>query len=214
MKKVCIAFLCFCMCLTVMVGCGKPQRNAADSIKAIYDLYILRDTDGISSLGMTEEEIADAQAAYDDSLKETIRTNFSESGQSIEEDVLNDLCDARKKALSKMTATAEITSESDGRATVLLHTTYIDEATLDEDSFYNAREIAQQTSFDDLSQQQIFLMDTYTQNLIASYEGVTPSKDTVAITVDCVIQDNNWVPANMSSFGSDLAIAISGSMQD
>ena len=53
-------------------------------------------------------------------------------------------------------------------------------------------------------------MDTYTQNLIDAYRNVTPSEKTMDITVECVIQNNTWVPANMSSFGSDLALAITG----
>lgn len=57
-------------------------------------------------------------------------------------------------------------------------------------------------------------MEKYTQNLIAAYKDVTPSEDTTDITVECVIQDNSWVPANMSSFGSDLALAITGQNQD
>ena len=53
-------------------------------------------------------------------------------------------------------------------------------------------------------------MDTYTQNLITAYHEVTPSEKTTDISVDCVIQNSTWVPANMSSFGSDLALAITG----
>ena len=53
-------------------------------------------------------------------------------------------------------------------------------------------------------------MNAYTRNLITAYRNVTPSSDTTDITVECVIQNKTWVPANMSSFGSDLALAITG----
>ena len=159
---------------------------------------------------MTEEDINAAKETYDASLKETIRANFSASGQEIEEDVLEELCEARKAALAKMSATAEVVSESEGKATVLVHTTYFNEFNLDEDAYYSARETAQQSNFPTTEERQVFLMDIYSKNLIEAYRNVTPSEKTIDITVDCVIQNNTWVPANMSSFGSDLALAITG----
>lgn len=210
MKKICTVVFCIFLCSAFLTACGEPENNAASSVKAIYDLYILGDTEGISSLGMSDEDIASAQSAYDDSVKETIRSNFSASGQEIDDATLDELCAARKEALSKLSASAEITFESEKRATVVLSTTYFDESKLDEDAFYSAREAANQAGLATLEEQQVFLMQTYTQNLIAAYKAVTPSEDTTDITVQCVIQNNSWVPANMSSFGSDLALAITG----
>lgn len=213
MKKFCTVMFCILVYSTFLTACGEPENNAASSVKAIYDLYILGDTEGISSLGMSDEEIKSAQTTYDNSVKETIRSNFAASGQEIDEQTLDELCDARKEALSKLNASAEVIDESEGKATVVLHTTYFDEAKLDEDSFYNAREAANQSGLASLEEQQVFLMKTYTQNLIASYKDVTPSEDTTDITVECVIQNNSWVPVDMSSFGSDLALAITGQPQ-
>lgn len=210
MKKFCSFLLFMCFSIAFLSGCTGPQKNAADSIKAIYELYILGDTKGITSLGMTEEDINAAKETYDASLKETIRANFSASGQEIEEDVLEELCEARKAALAKMSATAEVVSESEGKATVVVHTTYFNEFNLDEDAYYSARETAQQSNFPTTEERQVFLMDIYSKNLIEAYRNVTPSEKTIDITVDCVIQNNTWVPANMSSFGSDLALAITG----
>ena len=198
------------LCTLLLTGCNGPKKSAADSIQAIYELYILGNTEGIISLGMSEEDINNARQTYDDSLKETIRANFSASGQEISEDVLNELFEARKTALSKMSASAEVVSESSGKATVVVHTTYFDEHDLDSDAFYQARETARQNSFPTVEDQKAFLMDTYTQNLIAAYQNVEPSQETTDITVECVIQNNTWVPANMASFGSDLALAIAG----
>ncbi|MCI8484243.1 MAG: DUF5105 domain-containing protein [Lachnospiraceae bacterium] len=210
MKRFFSILLCLCLCTVFLPGCNGPKKNAADSIKAIYDLYILDDTAGITSLGMTEEDINAARQTYDNSLKENIRSNFAKSGQEIEEETLDELCQARKAALSKMKASAEIVSESEGKATVVIHTTYFDEADLDADAFFSAKETAQQQNFSIAEEQQSFLMDTYTQNLINAYQNVTPSEKTTDISVDCVIQNNTWVPANMSSFGSELALAVTG----
>ncbi len=210
MKKFLPILFCICLYIPLLGGCNEPRLNAADSIKAIYDLYILGDTTGISSLGMTKEDISAARKTYDDSLRETIRANFADSGQEIEEETLEELCNARKEALSKMKASAEITKESEGKATVVIHTTFFNEFDLDADAYYNAREKAKKKGFEDLEKQQVFLMNAYTKNLIKAYQEVTPSKETIDITVDCVIQNKTWIPANMSSFGSDLALAISG----
>ena len=210
MKKFFPLLLCIGLFLPLIAACNEPRTNAADSIKAIYDLYILGDTQGITSLGMTDEDINNARQIYDDSLKETIRANFAASGQEIEETTLNKLCDVRKEALAKMKASSEITEQSEGKATVVIHTTYFDEATLDSDAYYEAREETKEHGFRDIEEQRVFLMKEYTKNLIKAYENVTPSENTTDITVDCVIQNKTWVPANMSSFGSDLAQAITG----
>ncbi|EOS27040.1 hypothetical protein C806_00632 [Lachnospiraceae bacterium 3-1] len=210
MKKFFPILFCICLCTTLLTGCNGPKKNAADSVQAIYELYILGNTDGIAALGIPEEDIDNARQTYHESLKETIRVKFAASGQEISEDVLNELFEARKTALSKMSASAEVISESSGKATVVVHTTYFDEDDLDADAYYEARETAWQHSFPTVADQKIFLMDTYTQNLIAAYENVTPSEKTTDIAVECVIQNNTWVPANMSSFGSDLALAITG----
>ncbi len=210
MRKFPFVLLCFYFFLPLLAGCNKPQMDSADSIKAIYDLYILGDTSGISSLGMTEEEIAAAQQSYDISLKDAIRANFSASGQEIDEDTLEELCKARKEALSRMSASTEIIDESEGKSTVVIHTTYFNESDMDAAAFYDARETSQQMNFSTLEEQQKFLMEIYTENLITSYQNVTPSLDTTDVKVECVIQNNTWIPANMSSFGSDLALAVTG----
>ncbi len=210
MKKYFSILCCSILCMIFFTSCNEPKKNAADSIKAIYELYILDDTEGITALGMAEEDINAARKTYDESLRETIRAKFSASGQEIEEAVLDELCEARKEALSKMSATVEIVSEAHGKATVVVHTTYFDEIGLDADAFYDAREIAQQNTFPSVKEQQVFLMGIYSQNLIEAYQNVSPSEKTTDITVECVVQDHTWVPANMSSFGSDLALAIAG----
>ena len=212
-KYVSLLLFSMCLCAAFLSGCGEPKKNAADSVRAIYDLYILGDTQGITSLGMTEEDINTARRTYDESLKETIRANFAASGQEREEQVLDEICYARKAALAKLKATAEIVSETDGKATVVIHTTCFDESELDTDAFFAAKEEARHNSFATTEEQNRFLMDTYTENLIAAYQEVTPSEKTTDISVDCVIQNNTWVPANMSSFGSDLALAITGQTQ-
>lgn len=210
MKKISPILLCMYLCTTLLTSCTGPKKDAADSIQAIYELYILGNTEGIVALGMSEEDINNARQIYDDSLKETLRADFAASGQEISEDVLNELCEARKTALAKMSASAEVISESSGKATVVVHTTYFDESDLDADAFYEARETSRQNNFATVEEQRVFLMDTYTQNLISAYQNVTPSEKTTDITVECVIQNNTWIPANMSSFGADLALAITG----
>lgn len=210
MKKFFPTLLCMCVCTVFLSGCNGPRKDAADSIKAIYELYILGNTDGIATLGMSKEDINNAKKTYDASLKETIRANFAASGQEIGEEELEKLCAARKTALAKMNATAEVVSESSGKATVVVHTTFFDELDLDADAYYAARKTARENSFSSVEEQQVFLMDTYTKNLIEAYQNVTPSEKTTDITVECVIQNNTWVPANMASFGSDLALAITG----
>ncbi|MEY8518388.1 DUF5105 domain-containing protein [Lachnospiraceae bacterium 29-84] len=210
MKNCLPALFCVCLCSSffLLAGCGNPKIDAAGSVKAIYDLYILGDTKGITALGMETEDISAAQETYGNSLRDTIRKNFAESGQQIDEAALEELCAARKEALSKMSATAEVTAESEGKATVVIRTTYFNESSLDEEAFYTARQSAWKMDFPSLEKQQEFLMDAYTQNLIQSYQEVTPSEDTAAITVDCVIHNHIWMPANMSSFGADLAHAV------
>lgn len=206
-------FLCLCLCLGfcgILTGCGYEKPTAADSVKAIYDLYILGDTEGVSRLGMTDGNISNAQAAYDNSLAASIRSNFSASGLEIDEESLAAICQARREALSRMTAQFTVISEEGNQAQVLLSTTYFDEQALDADAAYAARDEADQADFTDYEEYMAYIMKCYTDNLIEGYQNITPSEDTVSITVNCIIVGNVWMPEDMSSFGGDLAQAISG----
>lgn len=99
MKRIYTLFLTFCLLLMSLCGCNREKPTAIDSVKAIYDLYILGDSTGAVELGMTQEEIDEALTAYDKALAETIRTNFSTSGLEIEEETITSICQARKKLL-------------------------------------------------------------------------------------------------------------------
>lgn len=212
MKKRFPLFMCLCLAVCIFTGCGHEKPTAADSVKAIYDLYILEDTEGISRLGLSDENIASAQSAYDDALAASIRSNFSASGLEIDEESLNAICQARRDALASMTAEFTVSSETGDRAQVLLSTTYFDEQALDADAAYGARDEADQAKISDHDQYMEYVMKCYTQNLIEGYQAVAPSDETVTITIDCRIINNVWMPTDMSSFGNDLAQAISGQL--
>ena len=210
MKKYGSFLLAVCLTAALLSGCGREKPTAADSVKAIYDLYILRDFSGVSKLGMTEEEVDDALNAYDGALAETIRSNFSASGLEIEDETIEEICQARIDALAKMKATAAVTSEEGAQAVVTLSTTYFDEVELDTDAAYAAREAADAAGFTDYDEYLDFLMENYTQNLIDGYHAVIPSEDTKDITVECTIIDNTWLPEDMASFGSQLGAVVAG----
>lgn len=202
-----------CFIINLISGCGMSKPTADTSVKAIYELYILGDTEGVSKMGLSEENIRTARTSYDEALAASIRGNFSASGFQIDKKSLDAICQARKEALSRMEATYKVISEEYDSATVVLSTTYFDEQTLDTDAAYDAREAADKDSFPDYNAYSAYIMQQYTQNLIDAYHNVTPSEDTVDITVECVIVNNTWMPKDMASFGSDLASAISGQMQ-
>lgn len=214
MKKISYLFLCLCLfyvsCST-LTGYGRRAKpTAADSVQAIYDLYILGDTEGVSRLGLTSTDIVNARTAYDNALADSIRTNFSASGLEIDEESVTAICQARREALSRMRAECSVVSEHRDTAEVLLITTYFDEQALDADAAYAARDAANQADLNDYQEYMEYVMASYTEYLIQGYQDVLPSEDMAAVTVPCIIIDNVWMPADMSSFGGDLALAISG----
>ena len=201
----------FILCLLpILSGCGRTKPTAADSVQAIYDMYILRETSGAAKLGMTVEDIANALNAYDNALSEAIRSNFSDSGLEISEETMDEICQARRDALARMHAECTLTSEEGQTALVTLSTTYFDEDTLDKDAAYSAREEADAAGFTDYDEYLNFIMEAYTRNLIEGYKSVTPSEDTLDIEVTCIIVNNTWLPEDMTSFGSHLGAAVSG----
>lgn len=210
MKKIYMVLLSLCLALPLISGCGRAKPTATDSVKAIYDLYILRDSSGVSKLGMTEEDVSNALASYDSALSETIRSNFSASGLEIDDETVDAICEARKEALARMKAEYTLTSEENDTAVVTLSTTYFDEVTLDTDAAYNAREEADEAGFTDYDEYLNFIMETYTANLIEGYQNVAPSEDTKEITVNCIIVNNTWLPEDMASFGSELGLTVAG----
>lgn len=210
MKKTTCFLLGFCLMLPILTGCGIPKPTAVDSVKAIYELYIQRNTEGARKLGLTEAEISNALSLYDHALSNTIRQNFSASGLEINSETIDTICQARIEAFSKMTATYTLVSEKDGTAVVTLDTTYFDEAALDTNAAYDAREAADEAGFTDYEEYLKFIMETYTNNLIESYQKVTPSQDTKQISVTCSIFNNTWLPSDMAAFGGALGRAVAG----
>lgn len=210
MRKILPLVLAVCLFIALLSGCGREKPTAADSVKSIYDLYIRRDYSGVKALGMTEENVNAALAAYDSALSESIRSNFSASGMEIDDDTVEELCQARINALSKMEADFVVTSEEGSQAVVTVSTTYFNESKLDAEAGYAAREEADAAGFSDYSLYLDFIMEKYTQNLIKGYQAVTPSEDTKDITVTCIIINNTWLPQDMASFGKQLSLAILG----
>lgn len=210
MKKTTSFLISYCLILPILVGCGISKPTAVDSVKAIYELYIQRNTEGVKKLGLTEPEISNALSQYETALSNTIRQNFSASGLEINSETIEAIFQARMDAFSKMTATYTLVSEKNGTAVVLLETTYFDEAALDTNAAYDAREAADELGFTEYEEYLNFIMETYTNNLIDGYQMVTPSEDTKQISVTCSIVNNTWLPADMAAFGGALGRAVAG----
>lgn len=210
MKKTTCFLMGFCLILPILTGCGIPKPTAVDSVKAIYELYIQRNPEGVEKLGLTESEISNALSLYDNALSSTIRQNFSASGLEIHPDTIDTIVQARMEAFSKMTAVYTLISEKDGTAVVALDTTYFDEAALDTNAAYDAREAADEAGFTEYEEYLSFIMETYTNNLIDGYREVTPSEDTKRISVTCSIINNTWLPTDMAAFGGALGRAVAG----
>lgn len=210
MKKTTCFLMGFCLILPLLTGCGVPKPTAIDSVKAIYELYIQRNTEGASRLGLTDAEISNALALYDNALAATIRHNFAASGLEIDAKTINAISEARINAFSKMSATYTLISEENDTAVVSLDTTYFDEAALDTNAAYAAREAADKAGFTDYEDYLNFIMESYTANLIDGYQSVTPSEDTKNISVSCSIIHNTWLPEDMAAFGSELGRTVAG----
>ncbi len=210
MKKTTCYLIGCLLILPILTGCGIPKPTAVDSVKAIYELYIQRNTEGVKKLGLTESEISNALSQYETALTNTIRQNFSASGLEIHSETIDAIFQARMEAFSKMTATYTLISEKGGTAVVVLETTYFDEAALDHDAAYDAREAADEAGFTEYEEYLNFIMEAYTNNLIESYQSVTPSEDSKQISVTCSIVNNTWLPADMAAFGSALGRAVAG----
>lgn len=210
MKRTHLLFLTLCLLIPLLNGCGKEKPTAVDSVKAIYDLYILGDTTKATELGMSKDDISNAQNAYNEALSETIRSNFATSGLEIDDETVLSICQARKNALARMKAEYTLTTEEGSTAVVTLSTTYFDEVALDTDAFYNARDEASALDLADDAEYLNHIMNAYTQNLIEGYQNVTPSQDTRDIQVTCIIIDNIWLPEDMASFGNELGLTVAG----
>ena len=210
MRKKYIVLLGLCLLLVLCVGCGRDEPSAVDSVKIFYDLHIIRDTSEAERLGMTEEDIAAALAAYDEALAETIRSDLHASGLEIDDESVAAICEARISALSRMNAEYELTSENNDIAVVTLSTTYFDEASLVEEAGEAARKEADARKFTEYKEYQACILDAYIRNLIAGYEAVTPSEDRREVVVTCIIVDNAWIPEDLATLGHSLRLAVTG----
>lgn len=207
--------LSFVSCLLVSAccfGCGTETLSPIDSVKAIYDLYVTRDLEGATRIGIAEDKATEVLASYDEAISETIRSSFSDSGLDVDDQTVEEICEAREQALSRMNAEYELVSEDEDSAVIRLTTTYFDETTLVTDAADKAREEAKSQGFTEKNQEEYLtsITESYTKNLIAEYEAIQPSGDTKEILVPCTIANNIWLPQDMAAFGSDLGLALAG----
>ena len=109
-----------------------------------------------------------------------------------------------------MTATCELVSSDEESAVVLLKTTYFNEKKLDKKAANNALDTSQESDSTDEAEILAIATNAYAKNLIDGYLSVTPSSDYKEVVVNCTFKDNIWLPDDMSAFGKELGIAISG----
>ncbi|MFP3156148.1 hypothetical protein LQZ18_17330 [Lachnospiraceae bacterium ZAX-1] len=210
MRKIIIAILSLCMIISVFTGCGRPKLTPDESVKAIYDLYIKGNTVGISKLGLSDKDIALAVSNSDDTVKSTISNTFIANGLDVEDSVIDEICTARKSALSKMESEFEVVSLEKKTAKVKIKTTYFDEKALYDTTFHDAVDTAEVDGYDGYDEYIDAIANAYPQNLIAAYNAVVPSEDKKDFSISCTIVNNTWVPADMSGFGNTLFNTISG----
>ncbi len=210
MKKYLSSLLIICMTMLTLTGCSKPALAPEESIMALYDLYILENSAGVLELGMSEEDVTKVLTSYSQALTDSLTANITSAGLTMEETEIAEIVEARKAALKTMTATCELVSSGEESAVVLLKTTYFDEKALDEKAANNALIASQESDSTDETELLSIATKAYAQNLIDGYLAVTPSSDYKEIVIDCTFKDNVWLPSDMSAFGKDLGIAISG----
>ena len=210
MKKHLSIFLLISIISVFLTACSNSEHNAAEAVLSIYNLYIKEETSDVFKLGMTEERALLTLSNYNNALIQNLQNTMNSVGLVVEDTIIEEIILARKSALKTMLATCEITSIKDEKATVKLKTSYFDETTLNEKAAKDAIEKAQKA---DTSNQKN-LLDTiasyYTQNLIDAYLAVTPSNELKELEINCVLSGNTWIPEDMTYFGNELGLIISG----
>ena len=210
MKKYLSSLLIICMTMLIFTGCGKPSLTPEESVKALYDLYILENSEGVLSLGMTKEDVTNVLTSYNQALSDSLTANITSAGLIMTDAQITEIVSARKTALKSMTATCEVISSDEESAVVLLKTTYFNEKKLDKKAANDALAASQEADSTDEAEILAIATNAYAQNLIDGYLSVTPSSDYKEIVVNCSFKDKVWLPDDMSAFGRDLGIAISG----
>ena len=210
MKKYLSSLLKICMAILSLTGCGKPSLTPEESVMALYDLYILENSEGVLSLGMTKEDVTNVLNSYNQALTDSLTANITSAGLTMDDATIAEIVSARKTALKNMTATCELVSSDEESAVVLLKTTYFNEKKLDKKAANNALDASQEADSTDEAELLAIATNAYAKNLIDGYLSVTPSSDYKEIIVNCTFKDNVWLPDDMSAFGKDLGIAISG----
>ena len=210
MKKIILFCLMGCLLTSIFTGCGKKTSDPTPYIKAIYNLYILGDTEVAKELGLSTDHIIAAEEAYNEALAQNLRDNFAAGGITVNDTDILAIITARSTAMSRMEAGYICTMESKTSATVTILASYFDEIALDTSAAKDAVATAEDKTFESKEDYMAFVTATYVENLIAAYQSVSPSVEKKEISVPCVLTDGIWYPKNMEQFYSDLATTICG----
>ncbi len=210
MRKHLSTFLLFSIVSIFLTACSTEQNNAAEAVLSIYNLYIKEETSDVLKLGITEEHALHTLSNHNDTLIKNLQDTMTSAGLTVEDATIEEIILARKSALKAMLATCEITSIENEKTTVKLKTSYFDEATLNQKATEDAIKKAKKS--DASSQKKLLELATkyYTQNLIDAYLAVTPSEEMKELEINCVLSGNTWIPEDMTSFGTELGLIISG----
>ena len=210
MKKHLSIFLFVSIISVFLTACSNSQHNAAEAVLSIYNLYIKEETSDVFKLGITEERALLTLSNYNDALIQNLQNTMSSTGLIVEDTIIEEIILARKSALKTMLATCEITSIKDEKATVKLKTSYFDEATLNENAAKDAIKKAKKADASNQKNLLESLSSYYAQNLIDAYLAITPSKEMKELEITCILSGNTWIPEDMTSFGNELGLIISG----
>lgn len=212
MKKLFSIAACLCLVAGALTGCGSPKASPEDSAMALFDLYILRDTASAQEIGLPTDVLESALQTMDSATEETLKDNLATAGLTISDEKLSKIIDARKEAMKKLSASAQVSEKPDkNSAVVTLSVTWYDETALDTAAAEKALEVVQSENLTDVDEALERATELYADNLVEAYQNVEIQEGTREVQAVFVVTDNQfWFPENPSSFGYDLGSTVCG----
>ena len=216
LKKIATLLLTTFMLSIAMVGCGEKIESPELVTESYYDLIVYGDTSKLESMGLGSDDVDTLKEEIQTQLKTQTKNNFTASGLKITDEQLENVVNAQKEAMKKISCTVEPVSSDKQTAVVTLKTNYLNITEADEKAANEAVKEAQSMGI--TSQKELLEKATelYINKLIDACKNIEPSSETVEKNMTLKLQsfDVNgkakkmWAPENPVTFGNDIGTMV------
>ena len=178
----------------LLMGC-KPKINADESAKVWFNYIVKGDMTSLSKMGVTEDEAKKFRQTQKDTYKKAMKTGFESGGLKVEDKQMEQIYQAYIGAISKVSVTTEVVSQTSKATEVKLKETYISNMDVAiQKSLIDSTNQVKALKITNEQEHNKKVAEIFINSLINDFNNIKISDVPKEKTFKCIIKDKRWVP--------------------